>query len=260
MRRQASRPQGFTLIEAAVAVGVIAIIAGAAAPLVMKALNQQREQRARSEMKLIYYSLFGTTDSSTPCMRSDFGYVPALNTLGWLVGQPSSVRTYSAYPPPNAMLSGGWRGPYWSGRINAAGLPVDPWGHPYVLRDVGTQGWQVLCVGSNAVNDTLGNTVIQKDDLAYPVPAVAFKNGTLYVNVNAAAAGSPPAAVVVALTPDYQGVKTISPSTSAAPLHTFTSSIPPGQVLVKVTVPLKPDQYQSVYMPSGATQTLTFYF
>lgn len=252
--------KGFSLIEAAVAIGVIAILAAAAAPLVLKALNQQREQRARSEIRQIYNALFGNTDSSTPCMRSDFGYTAAGNTLGWLVRRPAAVRAYAAYAPPNAILSGGWRGPYWSGSINAIGQPIDPWGHPYIIRNVASQGWQILCAGSNGVNNTVNNVVIQMDDLAYPVPAVAFSNGTLNVNVNAAAAGPVPTATVVALAPGYQTVNSISPDITSAPLYKFTDTIPPGQILVKVSVPSKTDQYQSVYMPSGATQTLTFYF
>ncbi len=259
-RNTSRMAEGFSLIEAAVAIAIIAILASAAAPLVLKALNQQREQRARSEMKLIYSALFGSADPSSPCMRTDFGYAGALNTLGWLVRRPARVRAYAAYAPPYDMLSGGWRGPYWSGNVSAAGQPTDPWGRPYIIRNAPAQGWQILCLGSNGVNNTNNSAAILGDDLAYPVPAVGFSNGTLSVNVNAVPPALPPTATVVALVPDYLAVRSISPSTSVAQLYTFTSTIPPGQVLVKVTVPSKPDQYQSLYMPPGSTQTLTFYF
>ena len=65
------------MIEVAVAIAVMAILAGAAIPLVMKTLNQQREQRARSEMKLLFEGLFGARDRVVSNMRSDFGYTGA---------------------------------------------------------------------------------------------------------------------------------------------------------------------------------------
>ena len=71
-RNTSRMAEGFSLIEAAVAIAIIAILASAAAPLVLKALNQQREQRARSEMKLIYSALFGECGPFEPVHEDGF--------------------------------------------------------------------------------------------------------------------------------------------------------------------------------------------
>jgi len=256
MHRRDKQGRGFSLIEAAVAIAIIAILAAAAAPMVLKALNQQREARARDEMKMIYNALFGANDPSTPSLRNDFGYAGSPNSLGWLVARPGGIRTYAPYQNPNNMLSGGWRGPYWVGSVNAAGQPKDPWGHPYIIRS--TTGWQVLSMGANGRNDTNNSVNILLDDLAYPVPAVSFSNGTLNVNVLPASVGANPSATVVAITPSASNTPTRTTLTETAPLYT-SSGIPPGQVVVEVSVGAS-IQYQSTYLPSGGTRNLTFYF
>lgn len=254
MRRHGEK--GFSLIEAAVAIAIMAILAGAAAPLILKSLNQQREQRARDEMKLIYSAMFGTLDRSAANMCSDFGYTGSINSAQLVVR--GTVRAYAAYPTAPG-LSGGWRGPYWLGNIDAANRPTDPWGRPYVIRQVPGAGWQVLCTGANGNNDTLNNVAPRGDDFAYPVPAPTLANGTLSVNVLPAVAGSNPTAKVTAYTPSTGNAPASVALTGSVPSYS-SSNIPPGTVLVTVQVGGKPDQSQVCYMPPKGTVTLTFYF
>lgn len=180
MRRQASRSQGFTLIEAAVAVGIIAILASAAAPLVMKALNQQRERTTRDNLKIAFESMFGARDRQIANMRSDFGFDPG--------GPLADLRRMTTRTPANLALWGtsggtqfnwGWNGPYWTGpiRIQAGtgGLPVDAWGRSIVLRVVGS-GYQLRSSGRDGTMDTL-------DDLLYPATPFLLANAAARVRV-----------------------------------------------------------------------------
>jgi prepilin-type N-terminal cleavage/methylation domain-containing protein len=264
MRRSSS--QAFSMIEVAVAIAVMAILAGAAIPLVMKTLNQQREQRARSEMKLLFEGLFGARDRTVSNMHSDFGYSGIAPLSSWATRQPAigTVRNYGPYPAPRGALAGGWRGPYYNGNTDATGIPQDPWGRPYVLRNVAgtTPGWQILCTGMNGVlNTVIANGTPQVDDLAYPMPPQPLQFGTVSVNVYKVGGGVPAAPAAH---------EAWSPSATAAAATTLVSmggslykspAVPSGPVVVYVRAgnPLV-DQYQAVDLPSGGSVTLNFYF
>jgi len=182
MRRQASRPQGFTLIEAAVAVGIIAILASAAAPLVMKALNQQRERTTRDGLKIAFEAMFGSRERRVANMRADFGFTPpaadaagvVLSDLRFLTrrtsqpaGQPAP-RTYA--PFVGAAFNIGWNGPYWNGSVRSQGvqqIPVDGWGKAIRLRYV--NGYRVESPGQDGSFGTA-------DDLFYPSVVALLSN------------------------------------------------------------------------------------
>lgn len=193
MRRRDKQSKGFSLIEAAVAIGVIAILAAAAAPLVLKALNQQREARARSEMKLAFETLFGSRERVIPNMRSDFGFAPPGGR--WDLGKMMSP---SAPPTPNppqyglnsgSVFQWGWNGPYWSGQTKLVGgfqVPVDPWGNPYLIRTItgASPGYQILCTGRNGIENTALTTAIPRvDDYVYPSTPVPTTSGTGSVGI-----------------------------------------------------------------------------
>jgi type II secretory pathway pseudopilin PulG len=184
---------GFTLIEAAVAIGVVAILAGAIAPLAVKAINQQREARTRDSLKACFEGMFGARDRRVANMRADFGFNPgtALADLSGMVAK--GLTGVSATVPDYAQASGsifwGYNGPYWNGSVDGANRPTDGWGRPMQLRWVGG-GWQVFSLGSDGANNSAASTPPLGDDLAYPiVPAVptSFK-AVLYIHVTNAAA------------------------------------------------------------------------
>jgi prepilin-type N-terminal cleavage/methylation domain-containing protein len=178
MRRQGrTATHGFSLIEAAVAIGIIAILAAAAAPLVLKALNQQREQKTRDNLKAAWEAMFGARDRRVANMRSDYGFNPAgaLTNLGQMVNPFSPP----APNPPTYGLNGlsfywGWNGPYWSGStrpIGAVAAPVDAWGNPIQLRLVtgAFPGFQLISGGSNGRIDSANNNRQPLvDDIVYP--------------------------------------------------------------------------------------------
>jgi len=179
MRRRTEH--GFSLLEVAVAIGVVAILAAAAAPLVLKALNQQREERTRRDLKTAFEALVGSRERRVPNLRADFGFIPAnASNLGVLINPPLA-RSFG----PDATYGGmawGWNGPYWSGSVGAVGgatVPVDGWGRPIRLVVVGGT-WQVQSAGANGTFGTGSN-----DDLAYPVAPVpaGTQATTLTINV-----------------------------------------------------------------------------
>lgn len=249
MRRRAER--GFSLLEVAVAIAVVAILAAAAAPMVLKTLNQQREARARGEMKLIYEACFGARDRVIGNMRSDFGFGNSglANTLNQLSNQ-GTLQPHGPYP--GVALSGGWRGPYWLGSVDGAGQPLDPWGRPYRLRWV-TGAWQVVCDGANGVLDTpAGSAAPTGDDLGFPVPVMPLVFGSVVVNITGA-----PATSVEVLWPHGNTLATrvLSPSAGVY----VDNSIPSGQVMVRATSGAT-TQAQIVDLKPGATVNLSFSF
>lgn len=249
MRRRTE--QGFSLLEVAVAIAVVAILAAAAAPMVLKALNQQREARARGELKLIYEACFGARDRVTGNMRADFGFgsTVAASTLDRL-SSPGALRNFGPYPM--SALSGGWRGPYWLGSMDAARFPLDPWGRRYRLRWV-TGAWQVVCDGANGVLDTPGGTETPMgDDLGYPVPVMPLGSGSVVVNV----AGTP-ATNVDASWPNGNAMMTqVLGNTNGVWRH---DTVPSGQVMVRA-ISGATTQAQIIDLKPGATVNLTFSF
>lgn len=164
---------GFTMIEVAIAIAVIAILAGMAAPLVVKALNQQREQKTRADIKTAWEALFGKPEKTIPNVISDFGWTPPAangqSTLQFLTTRTPATLPNWGNTGPTAFLWG-WNGPYWSGSITPQagtnGLPADGWGNPFRLVMAGagaTRTAQLRSYGANARDD--GGA---QDDISYP--------------------------------------------------------------------------------------------
>lgn len=164
---------GFSLIEAAVAVAIMAILATAAMPLAMKALNQQRESKTRDLVKQAYEAMYGSRAGKVPNMRSDFGFdyvwIPAIGTDLRFLTTLNVAQAYRGPGVPQAYAAGtdfswGWNGPYWTGSTQAAagtfGIPVDAWGRALRLYP----GPVVRSAGADGV---YGNA----DDLVYPLQA-----------------------------------------------------------------------------------------
>ena len=160
---------GFSLIEAVVAIAIMAILAGATMPLLVKAVNQQREQVTRTALQNAWQGLFGSAIQQTANMRSDFGFDPtvALLDLGAMVTITAAPLPAGlpVYGPGAQVFSWGWNGPYWTGSVatNGVGQPVpaDAWGHALQLVSPSAGKWQVQSNGQDGVAGTA-------DDIYYP--------------------------------------------------------------------------------------------
>lgn len=255
MERRASRTQGFSLLEVAIAVAIIAILAGAMAPLALKAVNQAREQRTRNDLKAGYEALFGARDRRVSNMRADYGYAGAslvqMTTRG-------AIRPFAPYAGQPA-LTGGWNGPYWTGAQNPAGLPLDAWGRPFQLRFI-AGGYQLVSLGENGVLDSPGANP-QVDDLVYPLPPNPLPVTSVQVNLHKVGGGAPPVATsVLAYTPSTVNAPASTVVAFVSPGLYAAAAVPSGSAVVTVTVPAQPTQSQAVNLAQGGTATLDFYF
>lgn len=161
--------RGFTLIEAAVAIGVVAILAGMMAPLGVRILDRQREEATRRSLQMACEAMFGSKERRVPNLKADMGFAvfpvrPSLATrmvgpdgveyrvlsLEDLIRRPPEHLPFAMHvnfphmhglgpgEPPQA-FAWGWHGPYWNGSagrppvIRDYMLPLDAWGHPISL-------------------------------------------------------------------------------------------------------------------------------
>jgi prepilin-type N-terminal cleavage/methylation domain-containing protein len=151
--------KGFTLVEAAVAIGIVAILSGIIIPLVMKNLNDAKFARALNDINVIVAAVVhqqtdighrpmaaagpngadGTGNNiwaSTPNIPG-LG-VPAVapaaanNTFDNLFGQPATLNATNVLfsIPAGTPVEHRYRGPYLGSDM---AIKSDPWGHAYVI-------------------------------------------------------------------------------------------------------------------------------
>jgi general secretion pathway protein G len=126
--------RGFTLIELLVVISVLAILASLVSPMVFRNVGDAKVSAARSQMDILSLAL----DS----YRLDNDYYPSTaQGLAALVSRPAGD------PEPR-----NWRGPYLR-----RGVPLDPWGRPYVYADSAGSG-NDFQLGSLGRDGTAGGT------------------------------------------------------------------------------------------------------
>jgi prepilin-type N-terminal cleavage/methylation domain-containing protein len=171
------RTKGFTLIELAVVLAIIAVLAAVLTPMVTGYLDQARVARAQADVRTIadalklhqrdtgrfpIYNSGGypaTVSDGTKTVFAGPGTTPtetvswSLNTTlatttleSWINGNFTGVSTTNTFP------KAAFRGPY------VASIDTDPWGNRYLLNaanlNSGTNHAFVLCAGPNGAIDT----------------------------------------------------------------------------------------------------------
>ncbi len=116
--------QGFTLVEMLLVLVILAVLAAIVIPKFSGRSQQAKETAAKSQISSIELAL--------DAFEVDNGFYPAGATgLNALVDQPNNAQN--------------WKGPYLK-----KGVPLDPWGNPYIYTYPGKnnpRGYDLLSTG-----------------------------------------------------------------------------------------------------------------
>jgi type II secretory pathway pseudopilin PulG len=159
--------RGITLLEVAIMLAVLAILASAVTPAVMQRIVDARVDATRSEVKNLYEAMVGReSEQGTFGFVGDMGRLPT--SLDELV-RPGNLPAYTAQTVRNVGI--GWNGPYINAGVSQDDYLVDGFGRPYAP----IQNGQVRSFGADSVLST-------PDDIVYP-PNPPLVNGRVAVVV-----------------------------------------------------------------------------
>jgi prepilin-type N-terminal cleavage/methylation domain-containing protein len=162
---------GFTLIEVIIVIAMLAVMAGAMAPLAVRMIDSGRQDATLERQKSIYRSILGDPSAPGSGFLSDIGRLPGANLSE--LAAVGSLPLYSIQPCGVGM---GWRGPYLLEGVDTAGRPLDGWGTPMVLIS-----GQVSSAGPDH------NMITTADNLVYPPTPITANNvnGSIVLAVSA---------------------------------------------------------------------------
>lgn len=184
--------RGGTLLFAVTLIAVVLILATAAAPFLMRDLDQKRRRTTERLLQDAFHGLFPGSRKARASLYVDFGFTPTdpgsppahFYDLRVLVDRSQVGAldpSHAGVPQATGTNGPAWNGPYWQGPVDPQGRPVDGWGRPLQLRCIHTvtpPGWHVFSLGSNGRDDTGDAAFPAGDDLIYPVPPYVPPPGT----------------------------------------------------------------------------------
>ena len=133
-RRALAAKAGYSLLEILIVLTIIALIAALVGPRLFAQLDRSKVTTARVQVRALETAL-GT-------LRLDLGR------------DPTQAEGLDLLVKADRNAVAGWSGPYLSG-----GLPLDPWGHPYVYQAPSDdqQSAKVTSLGSDGKVGGTGN-------------------------------------------------------------------------------------------------------
>jgi type II secretory pathway pseudopilin PulG len=206
---------GFTLVELALIIVIIGIVASMAMRSLNPAIDQSRVDATLKEMEMLSQAIIGDKDLITEGIRSDFGYV------GDIGAPPPSLDALVANPGGYAA----WNGPYILNDFveNPDDFKKDAWGNPYVF-----SGGVLITSAGNGTPITK-RIAANLDDLT---------SNTVYGNVfdgqGNAPGSSAPNVLIEIFYPDGAGsVALVSSIPSSSGQFTYDGMVPIGNHLVR---------------------------
>lgn len=128
--------RGFTLIEIVVVVAILAVMAGAITPMVVRVIDNKREKETIEALKAFKRAIIGDPKIVNKEVRTYFGYIGDMGSLPTEIedlfqkgGESQPPFTYDTAKKTGA----GWNGPYIDPSLveNLASLKLDAYGHEF---------------------------------------------------------------------------------------------------------------------------------
>ncbi|MGR3177319.1 MAG: prepilin-type N-terminal cleavage/methylation domain-containing protein [Candidatus Anammoxibacter sp.] len=143
------RQLGFTLMEVAVVLGIIALLGGLMIPMAFNIVSTKKEQAARTELKNIKKAIIGEAKETIYGNEFTFGFVGDIGNVPATLDELNDPGTLSMFSFDTAKNTGaGWNGPYMTDQFD--NYKEDPYGNDYVYSD------------TQYTNDDIGAEVLAK--------------------------------------------------------------------------------------------------
>jgi general secretion pathway protein G len=130
---------GFTLLEMLVVMVIIGLLAGLVGPRIFGKVDTSKVQTAQTQIKMLR--------SAVGVMALDVG----------VQAKPEEMLRWLAEAPQSEPARSQWKGPYVDGAV-----PVDPWGHAYIVKVPGVNG-QPFSIGSYGADGKEGGEGLAAD-------------------------------------------------------------------------------------------------
>ena len=163
-----NRTQGFTLIEVIIVIAILAIVAGAMAPLAARMIDSTRMDTTQKRQQLIFHAIMGDPAAPGAGFLSDIGRVPGPSLVE--LATSASLPLYTLDP---CGVGAGWRGPYILEGVDSSGKPLDGWGKPMDFMN-----GQIRSGGQDQNLNTAA------DNIVYPSTPITMNNITSGLNLN----------------------------------------------------------------------------
>ena len=173
--RRSRSDRGFSLLEVAVMLALIAAVVALVAPVLAGMTRRTNETSVQQQERAINAAIFGVPVDGRFGFAGDVGRLPT--SLGELVSRGSlpAFHVTDGATPHVGNIGYGWNGPYLGGVFSDADIVTDPWGQAFSYSGSGGTAGQVTSGGADG---TVGNT----DDITFPFHAPAT-TGTVFVTV-----------------------------------------------------------------------------
>ncbi|MEE9200443.1 MAG: hypothetical protein V3V45_03265 [Candidatus Brocadiales bacterium] len=251
-----NKTSGFSIIEIAIVIGIVAVLAGVLTPLTFKLIAARKERAARDELEVLKEAIIGKATSTEHGEEFTFGFIGDIGNVPASLDRLKTIGSLPAYSYDSTKgMGAGWNGPYIMEKFSGD-FKDDPWGTDYSYSTTGGTntdlGVEYLATITSAGPD---HTLSTSDDLSVQIlepevrsEIVGYVRDTLGDGVRD---------VTVTINYPSNGALTTAPATTDdegryefLDLDGITIPIPIGDRIITI------DPAKLVYKP-GTAKTLT---